>query len=340
MIITKELIIKTTNKNIKHYKQFFKDIKSGDKIEICTYHLPKGSKEKIDVSCDNCGNIKQYNYKDYLYVIKKSNIYYCNKCKKIKTKKTNLKKYGVENVFQLESVKIKSKNTCQKKYGVEFYQKTQDYKKKIKNTNIRKYDFEYPMQNENIKNKSKINSSFNSESIQKMILSKKNKYKKKFISKATQIHKNKYDYSLINYIRCTKKVKIICKKHGIFKQRPQDHIHNKHGCPICRESKGENKIRDFLKLNKIMYITQKKFKECMYKKILLFDFYLPEHNLCIEYDGEQHFKSIKYFGGEEAFLKRQIRDKIKTNYCNENNIELLRIKYDENIEKRLNNLII
>lgn len=80
---------------------------------------------------------------------------------------------------------------------------------------------------------------------------------------------------------------------------------------------------------------QKIFKDCRNKNPLKYDFYLPEYNVCVEYDGEQHFKSVKYFGGDEAFAIRKENDKIKTGYCLENNIFLLRIRYNENIEQAL-----
>ena len=60
---------------------------------------------------------------------------------------------------------------------------------------------------------------------------------------------------------------------------------------------------------------------------MLFDFYLPNFNLCIEYDGLQHFKSVKYWGGIEGFKKLKKHDKIKNKFCKSNNIKLLRIKY-------------
>ena len=70
-----------------------------------------------------------------------------------------------------------------------------------------------------------------------------------------------------------------------------------------------------------------------------FDFYLPVKNIAIEYDGEQHFKSVDFFGGEETFKKQQLHDKIKTNYCKNNNISLLRIKFDQNVENEMQKII-
>ena len=69
-----------------------------------------------------------------------------------------------------------------------------------------------------------------------------------------------------------------------------------------------------------------------------FDFYLPDYNTCIEYDGELHYKAVDYFGGDDALGNTKCRDEIKTQYCKENNIKLIRIPYWEfdNIEEILN----
>ena len=156
-----------------------------------------------------------------------------------------------------------------------------------------------------------------------------------FILKSNKKHFNKYDYSLVNYINSKTKVKIICKKHNlIFEQLPAAHISG-NGCPICKESKGEEQISIFLKNNNIEFIRQKSFKNCKNKNNLLFDFYLPKFNICIEYDGIQHFKPIKKWGGENNLKEIQNRDKIKNSYCNLNNIYLYRINYKENIQDKL-----
>ena len=159
-----------------------------------------------------------------------------------------------------------------------------------------------------------------------------------FIEKAIKIHRDKYDYSLVDYNLCTDKIKIICKKHGVFDQLPYQHLSG-NGCPICNQSKGENIIMNFLSDNNIKYIPQKKFDNCKNKNHLPFDFYLIDHNLCIEFDGIQHFESNIRFGGETEFVKRVNNDKIKTDFCKNNNIKLLRIKYNENIIEELKNKI-
>jgi len=66
-----------------------------------------------------------------------------------------------------------------------------------------------------------------------------------FIEKARNIHGNKYDYSLTNYIFNTQEINIICPKHGIFKQIPNSHLQGA-GCPKCRQYRGETKISKIL----------------------------------------------------------------------------------------------
>ena len=145
-----------------------------------------------------------------------------------------------------------------------------------------------------------------------------------------------YDYSLVNYKNSNEKVKIVCKKHGLFLKNPSDHIHKKSGCPKCKSSKGETKIRNYLEDNDIKHISEHPFDNLKSNKNykLKYDFYLPEHNTLIEYDGVQHFKIVERFGGRSAFMKRRHRDKLKDKYCLDNNIELIRIPYTDfnNIE--------
>ena len=112
------------------------------------------------------------------------------------------------------------------------------------------------------------------------------------------------------------------------------------GCPQCYMSHGEKIISIYLKEHNINYNPQYTFDDCKYKYVLPFDFYLPDYNICIEYDGEQHYKPVEWFGGEEGFKKTQKRDNIKTQYCIDNNIPLLRIRYDQDIVSTLENFLL
>ena len=138
-------------------------------------------------------------------------------------------------------------------------------------------------------------------------------------------HGDKYDYSKFKYVGAHTKAKIICRKHGLFEQRIHDHSRGI-GCPICSSSKGELKIIGFLQQNGIDFKTQYKFKNL---KQLRFDFYLPDYNICIEYDGIQHFKPVDFFGGVKSFKILKDNDRLKDIYCKNNNIRLIRINYKQ-----------
>jgi very-short-patch-repair endonuclease len=152
-----------------------------------------------------------------------------------------------------------------------------------------------------------------------------------FIKKAKNIHGNKYDYSLVEYKHSRDQVVILCPEHGEFKQTPNAHWAGK-GCGRCRESKGEREIANILSKNNIIFETQKTFGQCKIKNYLPFDFYLPTLNVCIEFDGEQHYKIVDWFGGEEGFKTTQKNDKFKTKFCKKHKIKLIRIKYNQDIK--------
>jgi Zn finger protein HypA/HybF involved in hydrogenase expression len=162
-----------------------------------------------------------------------------------------------------------------------------------------------------------------------------------FIMDAKSIHPDKYDYSKTDVVNNLTKVTITCPVHGDFLQTPKKHLMGQ-GCPKCRESKGERILSQFFDSNGINYERQKSFDDCIktnktasgkfcYK--LPFDFYLPKYNSCVEYDGEQHFRAVSYWGGEEGFKNQQKRDKIKNQYCKKNGIKLIRIPYTMKTEE-------
>lgn len=109
-------------------------------------------------------------------------------------------------------------------------------------------------------------------------------------------------------------------------------LKNGQGCPACISSKGEIRVKQLLDKINVEYVTQKTFDDCIYKDKLRFDFYLPNYNLIIEYDGEQHFKPVDFANNglkwaTELFKCNQLKDKIKNDYCKNNNIKLIRIPF-------------
>lgn len=157
-----------------------------------------------------------------------------------------------------------------------------------------------------------------------------------FIEKAKKIHGNKYNYSFVKYKDWITKIEIMCNKHGVFEQQAGSHLQGT-GCPSCSLSKGENAIDIFLTKNNFNYAVQYKFNNCRNINVLPFDFFIYKTNTCIEFDGIQHYESIEYFGGEENFQKVKTSDQIKNQFCEDNNIRLIRIPYwdFDNIEQIL-----
>jgi very-short-patch-repair endonuclease len=159
----------------------------------------------------------------------------------------------------------------------------------------------------------------------------------KIIKNCKQVHKNKFKYNLDDtYKNTNTKLKIICPDHGEFLQLYSDHIRG-HSCPKCSSSKGEkiieNFLRNYLDNSKDSFSTQYKFQEAPAPiNNYRFDFYIPEVNLVIEFDGIQHFEPIDFAGkgsewAKEEFLKNKKRDEEKNKYLLENNINLLRVPY-------------
>ena len=159
-----------------------------------------------------------------------------------------------------------------------------------------------------------------------------------FINESNIIHNNKYDYSKVIYVNNKSKIIVICKIHGEFLTTLSLHLYQKCGCTKCNSSLGEERIIQYLNNKNIEYSYQHRFKNCKYKNTLPFDFYLPDYKICIEYDGLQHFKETLFFGD---FKLQKEKDNIKSKFCIDNNIALLRIPYYEydNILLICNNFI-
>lgn len=144
-----------------------------------------------------------------------------------------------------------------------------------------------------------------------------------FIKDAIRIHGDKYEYKNAIYLGKDIKLLVTCRKHGDFYVRPTDHLSHRSGCPKCSASEPEVRLMHLFERMHITYIYQFSFPDSRYT----YDFFLPEYNILIEYNGRQHYKPIAFFGGREGLKSNRKRDRIKNLLARTNNIDLLKIKY-------------
>ncbi len=126
------------------------------------------------------------------------------------------------------------------------------------------------------------------------------------IFKAKQIHDNKYDYSLVEYIKKKNKIKIICPIHGEFEQRVENHLYGQ-GCPKCKHFISKNEIQLQQWLSK--YIDIKCNDRTLIKPFEL-DIIIPNKKIAIEYNGlywhsEQQGKDKHYHLNKYNLCKQQ-----------------------------------
>lgn len=147
------------------------------------------------------------------------------------------------------------------------------------------------------------------------------------------------EYELLEQYTNTEDELLFKHKCGnIVKARVANIIRGHIVCPKCQViSKGQEQIKTYLDEQNILY--QQEYRVIIDGIIFRYDFFLPEKNIMIEYNGEQHYRPVEHFGGEEKFLQRQKYDAIKANYCIEQGIPLYVIRYDEDIKTRLSEVI-
>jgi len=340
MILTKNIKVGICFNNINHYKQYFDNLKIGDKIEIPIEKLSPGSHLKILSKCDICGVEKNIPYRDYLNSFNNGNYFCCNKCaleKRRKTKlekyndagyhniekmkKTNLEIYGFENVFQNEDIKDKIKETCYKKYKVKFTSQTNIVKEKTKETCYKKYKYHHHLKNVEILNK--------------LYSTNLERYKNKFYLKST-IYKNKrvnfllenYNLNVINFDKSVYTIKCdICNKEYNIKNSLmlQRILYKTKMCVLCNpinsycESGKENQLSNFIKsfCDNIILNDRHLIKEL--------DIYLPNLKLAFEFNGI-------YWHSELNVDKNYHLN--KTELCEQHGIHLIHIYEDDWIYKQ------
>mgnify|MGYP000857344375 CR=1 FL=1 len=168
-----------------------------------------------------------------------------------------------------------------------------------------------------------------------------------FIKKAQNLHQTKYDYTKVKYVNANTKVKIVCKKHGEFFQTPDKHLHGT-GCPKCSNgiSRGEQTIQNFLEENEIEYEREKRFNDLRGStpnSRLRYDFFVPSHNMFIEYDGEHHYLPVQTKGRiskDEALFNHnatKTNDEKKDEYAKEHKYTIIRISFKD--REKINSIL-
>lgn len=321
LIDDEQIIEVRLNKNNRdYYKSKGYEISDNVKLlPVKVFDLNRNSKYKVHVKCDICGKENNITLKDYNNNVERNHgTYVCHSCSiQVRHNKTlqerqkhymeQLEKICKENGYQLLSKQNEIVNNMS-------YIKYSCPKHGVRSIRIANMLFgeRCPQCASDLKN-------------QQLKLSTDEVISR--VSSCGGELLNPEDY--INNSICNLKFK--CSNCGkIFVSSMQRFM--QHGGQLCRtcskkESLGEVKIRQYLESKNIKFEQQRWFPDCKDIRPLPFDFFLPDLNMIIEFDGRQHFQDTSYFS--YPLTKVQYHDEIKNDYCRDNNISLLRIPYTQ-----------
>lgn len=296
----------------KTHREFIIQIYDKYKSKYSIRSIYKNAKTKVEVKCNTCGNI---------FYSTPSNLLFGFGCKICANRRKSKNKSFSNKVF-IKKLRKKHPNViCLEEY------KNAKTSLKFKNLKCGHKFTTDPY-------------SFLHRDISCPVCGRKglwSKTKEDFIDDLKKINKN--ILVIGNYIKNNKKILVKnIKCNHTWKATPANLLKGT-DCPKCKFSRGEKKISFILEENNIDYIPQKTFDGCLYKNKLKFDFYIKKINLLIEYNGRQHYEAVDIFGGEKTYEKQVIKDNIKKDFCKKNNINLLIIKYDEDIYSKLKSFI-
>ena len=281
LVLPQTVKIRTNGSNCKYFREKgYKFEKCGDFIEVDVLDLQKSSNVKVKIKCEICGCESEVLYWYVNKNIDNGTLITCGnkKCKDIKTKKTNNKYYGCDNVFSNQQIKDKIKNTNNKKYGVNNPMESIVIQNKVKATCQKKYGGNSSMCSEEIQNKAKItcqkkyggNSAMCSEEIQ-------NKAKitclQHFgVNNPFQSHEIKEKIKVINL-----------KRYGAENPMQNEEIKNKALDSFQFNGTGPSSRAQ----RYINYISNGTLNKHICSSLV--DIYMEKENIVIEYDGSGHF---------------------------------------------------
>ena len=166
---------------------------------------------------------------------------------------------------------------------------------------------------------------------------KSRKTNEQFVAEVYDLVGGEYTF-LEPYTKAINKIKVRHNICGLEYEAVPIHFLNGNRCPNCVYYRGEKAVADVLDSLSIEYSREHTFEYLGRKR---YDFFIPSLNIAIEYDGEQHFKAVDHWGGEEALKRTQESDALKNDFCEYMGIDLLRIPYWEfdNIHEIVTNFI-
>lgn len=156
-----------------------------------------------------------------------------------------------------------------------------------------------------------------------------------FLNKAQTKYGDRFAYAMNEYIDERTPFTIICREHNYsFKTTPDTHLRKSGCCPMCSMPSGEIQIAEWLKthgINSIHKYSIDNNNPQLNKCRLEIDFYLPDHDTFIEFNGEQHYMDVGYFRKHKNFSLevQQLRDQTVRDYCARYGHKLIEIRFDE-----------
>ena len=322
MIKEKFIKVKGHPRNKKYYTDKGYIIEVGKYTDVETIDLSKGSTVKVTSICDNCEKESLNVFKDYWnYTNGLKDPYYCNKCKVIKSKKTSLDNWGVDNPMKSDLIKSKLIESIKLKYGVDWYSKTDDWLVKFKETSLKRYGVDNPSKNDIIKGdiRSKNIDFLKSDSFQRKSKQKKqrNTYRKyeKEISSDYKVIKYNNSIFTISHSCCGKDFTIT--KGLLYNRLKQNKIICTNCNPInVQSSSFELEIGAFLDQLSIDY---KKNDRKLLNGLEL-DYFIHDKKIAIECNGVYWHNEL--FKSNDYHLN-------KTKMCSEKGVKLLHIWEDD-----------
>lgn len=309
--------IKISKTNKEWYEQKgYVNIHKGEMVLVDVEDLTPGSHVMVKVRCDYCGKNTDVMWKDYVSRRNEKNA--CKNCRLKKVSENTLKQ-------RQDSLYSRALKFCNTK-GYELLTPRENIQDS--NTYVK---YNCPRHGEHSAKIYAIISGHGCVECQYEENAIKSRHPANYIENVF----NDYGTTLVNkeeYLNYNaKNLRVICPECGKEFLTSFGAFIKHHGqcCPECSmsESRGEREIRHVLEDSHINFEQEYSFADCRDKNPLPFDFFLPDYNILIEYQGAQHYDIIERFGGINGFILRQKHDQIKLKYCLSNNITLIIIPY-------------